>query len=36
MFDKLLSKIIKRQRKNIQIDKIRDAKGDITTDIGEI
>ena len=34
--DKPLSKPIKRQRENIQINKIRNEKGDITTDIEEI
>ena len=34
--DKPLSKLIKRQRENMQINKIRNEKGDITTDIEEI
>ena len=34
--DKPLAKLIKRQRENIQINKIRNEKGDITTDIEEI
>ena len=34
--DKPLSKLIKRQRENMQINKIRNEKGDITTDTEEI
>ena len=34
--DKLLSKLNKRQRENIQINKIRNEIGDITTDMEEI
>ena len=34
--DKPLSKLTKRQRENIQINKIRSEKGDITTDMEEI
>ena len=34
--DKPLSKLIKRQRETIQINKLRNEKGDITTDTGEI
>ena len=34
--DKSLSKLTKRQRENIQINKIRNEKGDITTDMEEI
>ena len=34
--DKPLSKLIKRQRENTQINKIRKEKGDITTDTEEI
>ena len=34
--DKPLSKLTKRQRENIQINKIRNEKGDITTDTEEI
>ena len=34
--DKPLSKVIKRHRENIQISKIRNGKGDITTDTEEI
>ena len=34
--DKPLSKLMKRQRENIQIDKIRNEKGGITTDTEEI
>ena len=34
--DKFQSKLIKRQRKNIQINKIRNEKEDITTDTDEI
>ena len=34
--DKPLSKLIKRQRENIQINKIRNEKGDKTTDTEEI
>ena len=34
--DKPLAKLIKRQRENTQINKIRNEKGDITTDIEEI
>ena len=34
--DKPLSKLIKRQRANMQINKIRNEKGDITTDTEEI
>ena len=32
--DKPLAKLIKRQRENTQINKIRNKKGDITTDRG--
>ena len=34
--DKPLAKLIKRQRQNTQINKIRNEKGDITTDTEEI
>ena len=34
--DKPLSKLTKRQRENIQINKTRNEKGDITTDLEEI
>jgi hypothetical protein len=34
--DKPLAKVIKRQRKSIQINKIGNEKGDITTDTEEI
>ena len=34
--DKPLSKLIKRQRENIQINKVRIEKGDITTETREI
>ena len=34
--DKPLAKLIKRQRENMQINKIRNEKGDITTDTEEI
>ena len=34
--DKHLAKLIKRQRENTQINKIRNEKGDITTDTEEI
>ena len=34
--DKPLTKLIKRQRENIQINKIRNVKGDITMDTEEI
>ena len=34
--DKPLPKLIKRQRENMQINKIRNEKGDITADIDEI
>lgn len=34
--NKSLSKLTKRQRQKIQINKIRDKKGDITTDTEEI
>ena len=34
--DKPLAKLIKRQRENTQINKIRNEKGDITTDTEEI
>ena len=34
--DKPLSKLIKRKRENMQINKIRNEKGDITTDTEEI
>ena len=34
--DKPLSKLIKRQRENVQINRIRNEKGDITTDTEEI
>jgi hypothetical protein len=34
--DKLLAKLIKKERGKIQVDKIGDEKGDITTDTGEI
>ena len=34
--DKPLAKLIKRQRENTQINKIRNEKGDITTDTVEI
>ena len=34
--DKPLSKLIKRQRESIQINKIRNEKGDMTTDTEEI
>ena len=34
--DKPLSKLTKRQRENIQINKIRNEKGGITTDMEEI
>ena len=34
--DKPLSKLIKRLRENTQINKIRNEKGEITTDTGEI
>ena len=33
--DKPLAKLIKRQRENTQINKIRNEKGDITTDTEE-
>ena len=34
--DKPLSKLVKRQKENIQINKIRNEKGDIATDTEEI
>ena len=36
IIDKLLSKLTKRQRENMQINKIRNEKGDITTDMEKI
>ena len=36
IIDKPLSKLTKRQREDIQINKIRNEKGDITTDMEEI
>jgi RNA-binding protein YlmH len=36
MIDKPLSKLSKRHRENIQINKIRNEKGDIITDTEEI
>jgi hypothetical protein len=36
MIDKLLSKLTKKQKDNIQINKIRNVKGDLTTAVEEI